>query len=513
MNQIIKLSVSYNQNEFLIELNENELNIYDIFIKLLSEKTGEENIINDFLLMPVNTNMPYILIDENNFENILEENHLEENIKIFMNKKEKNEEEEEENEQNDFILNNKNNNNKNEIKKKSSDDFDDDFSDEDNNDKDDKNIIQKENKENINKIIEKNEIKDEIKNEIKDEIKDINTNTFNKISNKPKKEITIKKEFDNIFENENLNINKIESEIEKEKEGKEELNLFSKKFTYTDLFLDDDNNNNSKSNKSSKKKEKKQKIIFENELCMKCNSPLLSKKYICLICPNTIFCSNCELKHDHPCLIFKSKFISSLKETYNFIKKQYFSSSNTNSKKQKKNITLVFKGDKDICLRPNKGSLLNIEIYNHNDSTIFSNDILLLIKGNKLIDISYDTLNKYQVLPHKSSIVNIKCISPKELCKENIIIELFSNRYILKENKSLKINLNIEVNNDKEEENLNNKLNYSDKIIFYNKEHKKIIVSLLENELKGMDAEDFIDTLIKYNWNKEKFLKNSVKEE
>jgi len=504
MNQIIKLSVSYNQNEILIELNENEINIYDTFIKLLGEKTGEENIINDFLLMPVNTNMPYILIDENNFKNILEENHLEENIKIFMNKKEKNEdEEEEEKEQNEFILNN--NNKKNEIKKKISDDFDDDFFDEDNNDK---NIIQNENKD-INQIIEKNEIKDEIK----DEINIINNNTFNKVSNNPKKEISLKNEFDDIFENENLNINKIESEIKKEKELKEELNLFSKnKFTFTDLFLDDNNNNNN-SNKSTKKKEKKKKIIFENELCMKCNSPLLSKKYICLICPNTIFCSNCELKHDHPCLIFKSKFISSLKETYDFIKKQYFSSSNTNSKKQKKNITLVFKGDKDICLRPNKGSLLNIEIFNHNDSTIFSNEILFLIKGNKLLDISYDTLNKYQVLPHKSSIVNLKCISPKVLCKENIIIELFSNKFILKENKSLKINLNIEVNNDKEEENLNNKLNYSDKIIFYNKEHKNIVVSLLENELKGLNAEDFIDTLIKYNWNKEKFLKNFENEE
>ena len=508
MNQIIKLSVSYNQNEILIELNENEINIYDSFIKTLSEKTGEENIINDFLLMPVNTNMPYILIDENNFKNILEENHLEENIKIFMNKKEKNEdEEEEEKEQNEFILNN--NKNKNIIKKISSDDFDDDFFDEDNNDK---NIIQKENKD-INQIIEKNEIKDEIKEEIKDEINIINNNTFNKVSNNPKKEISLKNEFDDIFENENLNINKIESEIKKEKELKEELNLFSKnKFTFTDLFLDDNNNNNN-SNKSTKKKEKKKKIIFENELCMKCNSPLLSKKYICLICPNTIFCSNCELKHDHPCLIFKSKFISSLKETYDFIKKQYFSSSNTNSKKQKKNITLAFKGDKDICLRPNKGSLLNIEIFNHNDSTIFSNEILFLIKGNKLLDISYDTLNKYQVLPHKSSIVNLKCISPKVLCKENIIIELFSNKFILKENKSLKINLNIEVNDDKEEENLNNKLNYSDKIIFYNKEHKNIVVSLLENELKGLNAEDFIDTLIKYNWNKEKFLKNFENEE
>ena len=45
-------------------------------------------------------------------------------------------------------------------------------------------------------------------------------------------------------------------------------------------------------------------------------------------------------------------------------------------------------------------------------------------------------------------------------------------------------------------------------IILYNKEHKKILKSLLENELKGYQAEEIIELLVKYNWNKEKFLKS-----
>jgi len=111
MNQIIQIIVSYNLNEISIELERNFFHIFDIFIKILSEKTGEKNIINDFELMPVNTSMAYILIDEDNFQNIIEDNNTEEKLKIFMKRKEKNDEEE--NIQDDLILNN---NNKNKIK-------------------------------------------------------------------------------------------------------------------------------------------------------------------------------------------------------------------------------------------------------------------------------------------------------------------------------------------------------------------------------------------------------------
>ena len=267
-------------------------------------------------------------------------------------------------------------------------------------------------------------------------------------------------------------------------------------------------NKNDKINKK-KEKEKKSKNIFEKEICMKCSSPLLSKKNICLICSNMILCSKCESKHDHPCIIFKSNFISSLMETYNFITKQYNFDLNPNNKKLKKSVSLTFLGDKDIFLRPNKGVLLPIKIYNHSQhTTIFSNDIIILIKGNKYLNISYDLNNKFKIPPEKCYILNIKCLTPKNLCKENIIMESFSNRYILKDNKNNKIFINIEVNEDKEEENLNWKLLYNEMVILYSKEHKKLLISLMENELRGCDANKIVEMLIKYNWNKEKCLKN-----
>ena len=94
------------------------------------------------------------------------------------------------------------------------------------------------------------------------------------------------------------------------------------------------------------------------------------------------------------------------------------------------------------------------------------------------------------------------------MCKETVSLELYSSRYVLKDNKNLKIVLNIDVNEDKAEEELNYKLFYNEMVILYNKEHKKILVNLIENEMKKYNPEEFVDVLIKYNWNKDKFLKN-----
>ena len=184
MNQIIQIIVSYNSNEILIELKQNDFKIFNTFIKILSEKIGEKDIINDFELMPVNTSMAYILIDEDNFQNIIEENLAEEKLKIFMKKKEKYDEEEN---VTDTILNNINHKNK----IKNNDDDEDDFSD------NDEFLIKSDNEQ--EKGNEINEIIDEPKKEKFDDNEIININA------------NIAKEINNIYEEDDntLNINKI----------------------------------------------------------------------------------------------------------------------------------------------------------------------------------------------------------------------------------------------------------------------------------------------------------------
>ena len=140
MDEITKIIVDYNAKEILLELNKDELNSFDTFLKILSEKTGEENIINNFELMPINTSMPYILIDQNNFINIISEKIKDENLKLFMNKKEK----EDETENNNDLNMKKENENK-----RKKDDNDDDFSD-----NEDEIILNKEKKKINNGIID-----------------------------------------------------------------------------------------------------------------------------------------------------------------------------------------------------------------------------------------------------------------------------------------------------------------------------------------------------------------------
>ena len=43
-------------------------------------------------------------------------------------------------------------------------------------------------------------------------------------------------------------------------------------------------------------------------------------------------------------------------------------------------------------------------------------------------------------------------------------------------------------------------------IISYNKEHKEMLISLLENELVGKKAIDLIEKLVNNNWDKEKLI-------
>ena len=249
------------------------------------------------------------------------------------------------------------------------------------------------------------------------------------------------------------------------------------------------------------------KNIFIKESCTVCGQSLKNIKYICVICMNVLLCDSCEEKHNHPCLIYKTPFISSIKETYNFITNNYPSYSNLLTKKSQRNLSISLMADKNIYLRKNKGVLIPIKIMNNSNISVDSKDFIVLIKQNKLINISYNSNSYFQISPNSSYILTLKCITPDVLCKEDIIAEIFSNKFILKHNENLRINFSIEINEDNEEEDLNLKLCFNEMAILYNKEHKRIMVSMLENELAGNNIEDVIEVLLQYNWNKEEVLK------
>ena len=493
------ISVSYDSKEILIELDPFDDNVYDTFINILSEKLGEHNILNNFKIMALNTNTPYLLIDDNNFWNILHEERKEEQLKLFMNKLDNNENNDEEENNDELFLggmksSNINNNN----------DFDD-FNEEDFDqkeksfeEKDEQEINEKEKEK--EKEDNKNNIKigeDENNNELKQTEDTNNDLILNKDENIMNKNNPI-----NILSLDNNNNNNNIQEDEKEKDKiilkeEEENKSIEEKIQ------------NTQKEDSTKNEKNSENILLKNtfaeEICSICEEHLESKKYICIICEDIILCNKCGKKHEHPCFIYKTPFISSLEESYNFIKKNY---SFHSIKKNHRNISLYLYGDQNICLRPNKGALIPIKIINNSNSiTINSQDIIILIKGNKFINISYDSTSKFKIAPNTFYVLKLKCITPNKIIKENINLELYGINYFFKDNKYPKINFTIEINEDKDEENLNFKLCFNEMAILYNKEHKNILISLIENELKGYKIDEFIDLVINFNWDIKKVLK------
>ena len=485
MNESIQISVSYNSKEILIELENYELDedIFTKFIDQLSEKIGQKNILSNFKLMAINTNIPYLLVEENNFWNILHEERKDGILKLFMNKQEKNEEEKVDEGADELFFSG--------IKSSSSigkdNDDDDDFNDEDfgqrdtfSEKKEEKISKEEENDLNNNNDSEKKEQKDDI--DIKD---NININNSNDIND------------NNLMLSENDKKNeKKELETKENEEKKNNIYLLEK---VDDIEKDKE--------KNSMSKDVILKNIFIKESCTVCGQSLKNIKYICVICMNVLLCDSCEEKHNHPCLIYKTPFISSIKETYNFITNNYPSYSNLLTKKSQRNLSISLMADKNIYLRKNKGVLIPIKIMNNSNISVDSKDFIVLIKQNKLINISYNSNSYFQISPNSSYILTLKCITPDVLCKEDIIAEIFSNKFILKHNENLRINFSIEINEDNEEEDLNLKLCFNEMAILYNKEHKQIMVSLLENELAGNNIEDVLEVLLQYNWNKEEVLK------
>ena len=501
------ISVSYESKEILIGLDPYDDDPYTSFIKNLSEKIGVQNILNSFKIMAINSNIPYLLIDENNFWNILHEKRKEEMLKLFMNKIDKNENNDEEDNIDEPFLGGM----------KSSDinnDFDD-FNEEDFDDKEKSSEEKDEKNENDKENEKEKEKEDNSKNNIKNEE---NKNELEKIE--VKNDELILNKIENIKEKINENSSKsslekinIKEDIkEREEEKGKEKNIININEKNENKNKEEKNQNIKKEDLVKVKKGKNienisSKNIFREELCSLCEKNLENIKYICIICDNIILCRKCGENHEHPCLIYKTSFISSIEESYNFITKNYNFTSNKSIKKNQRNISIYLYGDENICLRPKKGALIPIKIINYSNVTLYSNEFIILVKGNKLINISYDCSSKFKITPNTFYILKLKCITPNELIKENINVELFGTNYVFKDNKNPKINFSIEINEDKDEENINFKLCYNEMAILYNKEHKKLMISLLENEMKGYIIDDAIDVIIYYNWDKEKILK------
>jgi hypothetical protein len=292
------------------------------------------------------------------------------------------------------------------------------------------------------------------------------------------------------------------------------------------LLIDDDDEdkiNNDINNNEDIDVPQKSKFInqdtFKSLKCSICNNNLSGIKYICIVCESCILCSNCEMIHFHPCLKFKSNFLSSLSDIYKYITQFYsfkISSNNIFSKIFEKvyEINMAPLTDKKISLRPNREYFLPIKLINLSKEVITSSKFQIIPKNNKLINIYLEGNKKFTLGANSNFTVKLKCITGCIKGKETITFYGFSEQLTLKNREQLNFNIEFEINDDLEEEKINKEFNNNENIIMFSKEHKSLALELLKSvgdtDRTNAHIKKVFNALLLNNWKSSKEIINKI---
>ena len=442
MTEIIE--ILYKGTEFQIELNkENEKYNFELFLEKLKEKVIDFNEKSTLKLMTINTKEPYQLINENNFEDIINNERNGKNLKIIVNLT-----------QNNLINHNINNSS---LEKRESD-----FS----NKKDSSN-------ENINNEKVNNENENKINNKIIEDDNSKNLNEDNNINN----EIN-----NNNSEQKNNNILNGELSLKSEEIYKK---LQENEKKYTEI-------------------KKKKNNPFKGEICMICNKEIQYIKYLCCFCDKFSCCENCEKNHSHTMFKYKDSNISYIFSSYKFIEKtNNFKLSNPINPFNIFSIDILIEPECDLnfSMKPNQKIKVPITIKNLSNTIINSDNFIVIVRNFYFMNIKYDDNKNFIINPKSTYQIIFDFESFNQIKSENIEFLLFSNVINIKPNEKNKFNIKVDINNDPEEEALNKFFSNYEKILLLNKEHKKKILECVHKCNKNLTPNDIYILLKKYNWN------------
>jgi tRNA G10 N-methylase Trm11 len=223
--------------------------------------------------------------------------------------------------------------------------------------------------------------------------------------------------------------------------------------------------------------------------------------------------------HFHPCLKFKSNFLSSLSDIYKYITQFYsfkISSNNIFSKIFQKDyeINMAPLTDKKISLRPNREYFLPIKLINLSKEVITSSKFQIIPKNNKLINIYLEGNKKFTLGANSNFTVKLKCITGSIKGKETITFYGFSEQLTLKNREQLNFNIEFEINDDLEEEKINKEFNNNENIIMFSKEHKSLALELLKSvgdtDRTNAHIKKVFNALLLNNWKPSKEIINKI---
>ena len=403
----IKVIIQYNGKELTLDIEINEDNIYNTFIDIFRQKFREEDINKKYKLTAINTSIPYLIIDENNISNIFKEKiESDDALKILIT-----------NEEDD------------EGRKDSKDDkFFRGFikgAQEDEDDFDDNDFVIIENDGNFQK--DENEINN--KDELNKEENDKKEKEINKLLNDSLNKIQKDNEIDinnNIIENQkeeaeadidnNLLLSNIENKEQASIKEKQNTNNIKDESLLPVIPLNLPDN------------------IFSSEVCTFCFNTMTSSIYICSICENCNLCEKCESIHLHPCFKYKTQFLSNLTDTYKYIDRNYNYHIPLDSKKMTKlirkeyDLKILPMTDLKFTLRPNKIYDMPVKVLNLSDTDINSSQFMVVVKNNKLINISYEIDKIFDIKPNEEYELKLICRTPNNNTLEQINIEIYSDQ-------------------------------------------------------------------------------------
>ena len=468
-----QINVLFKGNEKTFEIDLQENSTYDLFVKKINQEFNRNQV---YQLMAMNSKEPYIILNEDNYLNILNEE-IEGGLKIFMSEVVKTQDLS--NTRLELI-----NNEKEKLEEKDEKEDDEDF------------IIEEgqENKNNINNLnIEQEKINEDNQEnlEIKEEEKNNeNDNKYMSSDLGDYKSMIIKTKTTSDHKLDNLS-----NKINFFDEGND---LIKNKYILPSPIVNPE--------------------TFESEKCDSCKSKLEGIKYLCCVCEKATFCEECELYHNHPCFKYKSQFLSNILDISNFIERNYNyklpyeSTGYTKLFRKEYDLKILPLTDFSFCLRPNKKVFLPIKILNYSKENINSSQFLIVCKNQKNIFLSTKEHEKYIIESGGEYVLNIICLTPERTGpKETITIEIYSHELNIKSSRRLSYEYTIEINFDADDDKINMELKNDDAIFCFSKEHKKIALELMKSTNNAYNIKNVFRCLFENNWEQSKAIKSLKK--
>ena len=487
------VEVFYQNKIFNISIikKDNKKEVYNDFVEKIKcqLEVNDNNKNKVYKLMTMNTKEMYLILNENNFIDILNESTKDGKIKLFLDIVEEKEENIIEPLEDDMLggINKK--------KDDGGDDFNEKLSLTDSNEF---NSLIIEDKDKNSEKTKLNSVKDIINennnNNINDNYK-IEIKSNNNSKNIKNEELKMLKtpissknyilKINEVNENEEIkiNINNENNEIEKDNNN---INLI-------------ENNNNNDNN-----------LIEIIEICSFCKKLIKDKiKFECCICDKCILCQECEKTHDHPCIKIKlgESILTSLNDCHSFISQKHKFSGVLPIKYIKNifnntyDIILQLGIDNHIEIRPNKTIEIPVLIKNYSEFPVMSNEFILIIKNFLIVNITYEMKENIKIEPRNYIKVNLICTSTDKTGRDNINVEVYSTSIKIRESKFSKFNIEILVSKDEEDDEINKKFTFYPKIQLLNKLRKKMLLYIIDNHFCEKSVTEIYDCLCENNWN------------